>query len=332
MHQVVQALLSGHFGEDDRVEFKAAWPSPKQKTARKIAGHANLCGGQPILWLIGVDESRRRIVETSAVELSDWWAQTKKHFAGEAPSMHHILMTISGRHVAVLEFATDRAPYVVNTGCGAVQREVPWREGNSTRTAHRHELLRTILDEVGIPELDPILGRVNLTENLRETEDSSRDEVECRAEIFLSAATEAMLPEHRQQMSLNLRGGESIEFTTLQMHGPRRQSAHTAAGGSGPNRPGPIEVWGQSTLAVHGSGLLSITAIGPVPSDLIASLRHARRPELALRLPVDRTGRACSMTLPLRYVPKSSESRAHDIHGFERRLARFDAGAVPSHY
>ena len=37
--------------EDSRVELKADWIDP-QKTARRIAGHANALRGEPILWTL----------------------------------------------------------------------------------------------------------------------------------------------------------------------------------------------------------------------------------------------------------------------------------------
>lgn len=41
--------------EDSRVELKASWPDPK-KAARRLAGHANAARGEPILWLVGIND------------------------------------------------------------------------------------------------------------------------------------------------------------------------------------------------------------------------------------------------------------------------------------
>ena len=43
--------------------------------ARKIAGHANAARGEPILWIIGLDEDDHQVTGASDVELADWWAQ-----------------------------------------------------------------------------------------------------------------------------------------------------------------------------------------------------------------------------------------------------------------
>jgi hypothetical protein len=52
---VLQRIARGGVYESALVELKADWPNP-QRTARRIAGHANAARGDNILWLIGVDE------------------------------------------------------------------------------------------------------------------------------------------------------------------------------------------------------------------------------------------------------------------------------------
>ena len=47
--------------EDTWVELKAEWPVETAKTARQLAGHANAARGEPVLWLIGVDEKRQSL-------------------------------------------------------------------------------------------------------------------------------------------------------------------------------------------------------------------------------------------------------------------------------
>lgn len=60
--------------EDSRVELKRAWPSDYPKTARRIAGHANAARGEPILWLIGVDETAG-VLGADYAEFSGWFSQ-----------------------------------------------------------------------------------------------------------------------------------------------------------------------------------------------------------------------------------------------------------------
>ena len=58
---IADRLKQGHPIEDARVELKTTWPDPKA-AARQIAGHANAAQGEPILWLIGINEKSHQIV------------------------------------------------------------------------------------------------------------------------------------------------------------------------------------------------------------------------------------------------------------------------------
>jgi len=131
------------------VELKAKWPNAKE-AARRIAGHANAAHGEPILWLIGVDE-KEGVVGANNEELANWSAQVSAEFDGLAPQiLRDLNVPVEGGTVVALLFDTDRAPYVVKNPAygqphgGPVQLEVPWREARSTRSASRHDLLRIL--------------------------------------------------------------------------------------------------------------------------------------------------------------------------------------------
>ena len=71
----------------------------------------------------------------------------------------------TGRHVVALLLDTGRAPYVVNIpNGGRITREVPWRANNSTRTAHRRELLATVVPQARVPELELVRGVLRVSE------------------------------------------------------------------------------------------------------------------------------------------------------------------------
>lgn len=146
---VIRQVESGQPNEDYRVELKAQWPGA-QKAARRIAGHANAAHGEPILWLIGVDE-RKGVVGVNNEELADWSAQVRAEFDGLAPQiLRDLNVPVKGETVVALLFDTDRAPYLVKNPAynqpngGPVQLEVPWREARSTRSASRSDLLRIL--------------------------------------------------------------------------------------------------------------------------------------------------------------------------------------------
>src|SRR5438128_2114127 len=139
--------------EDMRVELKAAWPDPV-KAARRLAAHGNAARGDSLLWLIGVDEAHG-VTGASFEELSSWHAKLKREFDELSPDMTPLNVSTPRGTVVALLFETSRAPFVVkNPEGGAVQFEVPWRDGNSTHSAHRSELLRLLLPTLTVPALE----------------------------------------------------------------------------------------------------------------------------------------------------------------------------------
>jgi len=138
--------------EDSRVELKSAWPTDHSKAARRIAGHANAARGEHILWLIGVDETVG-VVGADYVEFSNWIRQVESNFDQLSPRAHSLdVPTNSGQTVVALVFETSRAPFVVkNPAYGSrpndpISLEVPWRDGTSTRSATRADLLLVLSD------------------------------------------------------------------------------------------------------------------------------------------------------------------------------------------
>jgi hypothetical protein len=56
-HQVIEDVEKKQYKEDIRVELKTVWPSDNlNKVARQLGAHANAARGEPVLWLLGVDE------------------------------------------------------------------------------------------------------------------------------------------------------------------------------------------------------------------------------------------------------------------------------------
>ena len=150
--KIIQQVKSGQPNEDHQVELKAEWPNAK-KAARRIAGHANAAHGEPILWVIGVDEEEG-VVGVDNEELADWFTQVKAEFNELAPQiLRDLNVPVKGKTVVALLFDTGHPPYLVKNPAygqphgGPVQLEVPWREASSTRSASRSDLL-TILSPI----------------------------------------------------------------------------------------------------------------------------------------------------------------------------------------
>lgn len=111
--QVVERVEAGQPDEDFQVELKSEWPSP-EKAARRLAAHANTARGEPILWLIGVDQKARTVTGANHMELSKWFEQVKAQFDERlAPSLKDLNIPYNGKTVVALLFDTERFPFVV---------------------------------------------------------------------------------------------------------------------------------------------------------------------------------------------------------------------------
>lgn len=159
---IVDRLASNEPLEDSRVELKAEWPSDLSRAARQLAGHCNAARGEPVLWIIGLDESRG-IVGATRNELADWQSGIAKQFDGIVPELCSDLNVPAGdKTVVALLFATDRAPYVVKNSKygerdgGPVEREVPWRQGTKVRSARREDLLRLLTPVSRLPQIETL--------------------------------------------------------------------------------------------------------------------------------------------------------------------------------
>lgn len=186
--------------EDSRVELKSEWIDAT-KAARQIAGHANASRGEPILWLIGIDEKQGTVPGVIFTELSSWYEQVKAQFDELAPDPLCLNIPFKSVTVAALYFETDRAPYVVkNPKGGMIQREVPWRANNRTDTATRSQLLSLLSPLQKQPKLEVIAGYLKV--------ENTTNELGLRADIsiFLTqpAEQETVIPRHKCWIKFNL--------------------------------------------------------------------------------------------------------------------------------
>jgi hypothetical protein len=148
----VDCVRAGGPIEDDWIEVKRDWPGTEK--ARQLAGAANRARGNPMVYVVGLDEKTGKIHRTGETDVAVWWAQMASRFDQLPPELvRHLNVPVgSGESVTAILFATDRAPYVVNNiAGGSPEREVPIREGTRTRSATRDELLRMVRPEIGVP-------------------------------------------------------------------------------------------------------------------------------------------------------------------------------------
>ena len=133
--KVADDIKQGRPVEDARVEIKSKWPEDPNGAARRIAGHANAPHSEPILWIIGIDDTKREVVGADKNDLASWYPQVQAEFRELAPIVTDLNIPYDGKTIVALLFDTERAPFVVKNpvygkqGGGPVSDEVPWREG-----------------------------------------------------------------------------------------------------------------------------------------------------------------------------------------------------------
>lgn len=197
--KVADDIAQGRPVEDARVEIKSKWPEDPNNAARRIAGHANAAHGEPILWIIGIDDAKREVLGADKNDLATWYPQVQAEFRELAPMVTDLNIPYDGKTLVALLFDTERAPFVVKNsvfgkqGGGSVSDEVPWREGTKIRTATRSDLIRMLTPLEGLPELQ--LLRMYLVANKGDVTTLSWRIV---AQIFVSSKTkgEMIFPFH----------------------------------------------------------------------------------------------------------------------------------------
>lgn len=307
--ELIELVDRGRRVEDNWIELKAQWPMDHYRAARQLAGLANASRGASVLWIVGLDEERGVVDSLTETEVSDWWAQVARLFDEEPPMLQHLTVpTGGGRHVVALQFDTARAPYLVNSPDGGrIEREVPWREGNSTRTAHRHELLSAVIAQVEVPELELVSGSMSIT-GVDPYSGSGEDDaptrvVEVSAAVFVSAVGSCMLPQHRQSWSLEVDGRPPLPMH-VRIDGPFRYAQGGAMGEPQRVYVEVIQVLGERGLAVDGSAEVRVTGRAYLSLEEVEIWEAAAWIDLTAVLPLDRSGGIA--TLRARFEPNAS--------------------------
>ncbi len=308
--------------EDDLVECKTDWPDP-QKAARRLAAHANGARGQEIVWIVGLDEERHCVHRVSDDEVASWWDQVRRHFDEEiCPRVEVLRVPTSPEHsVTSLFFATDRSPYVVTKGGeqGGFDRDVPYREGNRTRSAHRHELLRMLSAAAMPPQIEVVWCRLASHSS---TASGGTDDLLFTIEgnVFFDTPTSGQLvalAKHRMKGTLHFGATSSsgvelepLPLAELELHHEivRYQQAEgtfrsAVAMDAVYEEPHPAGVDSRTgAIYIAGPGALYLEARATLPGRLRIALAEVREVELRLLLPVSGGDRPamCSAVLSRR--------------------------------
>ncbi|HWD00957.1 MAG TPA: hypothetical protein VG674_00615 [Amycolatopsis sp.] len=221
LHIVDRTTKNQRGDEDSFVELKSKFPDDFQKTARQIAALCNAAQGSEAIWVIGVDEKGGQTLGVDTTDLESWWPQVEKFFDEFTPEMRSINVPIGndGTVVVGMFFTSDRTPYVVKTGMsGGVEREVPWRSGNRTRSAKRGEILRLLNPEKRLPEMELLRANGNIDCSARHAaprmNPGTGEQVEAiegpgvyfyfTVQVFVEAVNEVTFPTHRSRGSITV--------------------------------------------------------------------------------------------------------------------------------
>jgi hypothetical protein len=168
VHSVLDALVSGRPVEDSLVELKSIWPTDFASAARRVAGHANSAGGEPIMWIVGADEKARKILGASSIDTATWYAQLKAQFADEwAPALQIFNIPRDGTVVTAVIFDTDGVPFVVKAPQG--RTEIPWRDGTGVRSARRSEMFALLAEQAHLPDFQILFAEATAHPTARGT-------------------------------------------------------------------------------------------------------------------------------------------------------------------
>jgi hypothetical protein len=258
--RLVEQVNAKQRTEDSHVELKAEWPADSNRAARRLAAHANAAAGEPILWLIGVDEEQG-VTGAPENETADWLAGVRSEFDALMPRLiADLAIPVDGKTVVALLFETDRLPFVVKNqafgrAAGSVEREVPWREGTAVRSATREDLLRVLSPLARLPEVET-LGAALCVLHVQPGLAWSLD-----LYLYVTPTGEERLviPVHRCEFGAVLVDGFQIEFASISFG----------------CEPG-LNTATRTEIILEGPGLVSVTAYSQTPTPIATSEGHVR--------------------------------------------------------
>lgn len=218
--EVLQAFQKNNKIEDASVELKTTWIEP-EKAARRLAGHANAAGLEPILWLIGVDEDNG-IVGANPMELANWIGQVESCFDGNIlPNLTPVRVPIEINEntvsVMALYFETDQPPYVIkNSSGGRISREVPWRGGTRLDSATRDNLLRMLIPLQRTPSLEIFKGYLSAHIDLTSRPNRLNWELQIEGYLIPKSKDAIIIPFHHCRGQVRIQ--EEEQSIKLQMY------------------------------------------------------------------------------------------------------------------
>lgn len=343
---IIETVVGGGRVEDDRVEAKRLWPVDHRRAARQIAGLANAAAGEPIMWIVGLDEDGHQVCDAGDCEPSNWWNQVSSRFSEIPPDLTLLRVVTPHGPVAVLWMDTGRTPYVVTTdGVGGVDREVPWRRGTALRSAHRSEILRSVIGEAQTPQMDSIAGwvRVVRPRGPQRTAgvgmETGRQDLEITYSLtaYVEALEPVRLPEHRWTLHASTSRWASA-LSIQHISGPLAHAGSTASGLTRFEPVGSIVYVPNSGLHINGSDSITVGGHTQVPDEggeLESIFARAQRLDLSARFPIALSSRQAALDAVFRRsrATEMLDSPSDKFRYVDERLAEFSfGGGRPDEY
>ena len=164
--QIINRALKGTKKEDGRGEVKKQLPVPLKKGdeytskdqwkrwAERIAAMANAASGEPFIWVIGVDDIKKKLYNVKDFDTASWSARISSYFCdNEAPEMDDKIIEYDGYTLLALRFYPDSPPYVTKfKKSGYPEFIVPWRKGTGVKAANKGELKQILLPVKQLPK------------------------------------------------------------------------------------------------------------------------------------------------------------------------------------
>ncbi|GBF44625.1 hypothetical protein LPTSP2_39280 [Leptospira ellinghausenii] len=251
---IIDRIRKGQQIEDSRVELKSNLIEP-YKAARRIAGHANAASGQNIVWIFGLSEDGGIIgIENS--DIQDWFSKVKTLFDEVYPEFSELIISIDGKSILAIQFITSRAPYVLKNpnygkeGSGHIEKEIPFREGTSIRSARRSDLLKILTKQSRSIEFEMIDSYLYLTHGGGEKYNWNIH-FDLYAFLTFNSQVPLTIPFHRINLQISDKNGNIIISNGWNITGDIEKDTNISGGKTEFLLFGPSKIKQNATIATN---------------------------------------------------------------------------------